>query len=146
MKATPGGAALAAVAEHHRLHVDRGAHGIVDVVQAAVGDRARRHPGAEHGADRAPQLLLDVLREGGAVLLLDDLLIGLDQAAQVVGAELGVEVVAVLPLDLLQLVLEQVVVDAEHHVAVHLDEAAVAVIGEARIAGALAPALRPCDR
>ena len=80
---------------------------------------------------------------GSAVVLLDDLLIGLDQTAQVVGAEFGVEVVAMLPLDLVQLVLEQVVVDAEHHVAVHLDEAAVAVVGEAGIAGALR---QPFDR
>ena len=32
-------------------------------------------------------------------------------------------------------------VDAQHDIAVHLDEAAIAVIGEARIAGALGQAL-----
>ncbi len=34
-----------------------------DVVQAAIGDGARVHPAAEHRADRAPELLLRVLRE-----------------------------------------------------------------------------------
>ncbi len=45
------------IAEHHRLHVDRGSPVGRDVVQPAIGDRARVHPGAEHRADRAPQLL-----------------------------------------------------------------------------------------
>ena len=142
----PGRAALAAIAEHHRLHVHRGAREVVDVVQAAVGDRARRHPRAEDGADRAPQLLLDVLREGGAVLRLDDFLIRLDQAAQIVGAKLGIEVVAVLALDLVEPVLEQVVIDSQHDVPVHLDEAPVAVVGEARIVGASGETLDRDDR
>ena len=36
---------LAHIAEHHRLHVDRGAPGFRDVVQPAIGHRARVHPG-----------------------------------------------------------------------------------------------------
>ena len=36
---------LAHIAEHHRLHVDRGAPGFRNVVQPAVGHRARVHPG-----------------------------------------------------------------------------------------------------
>ncbi len=40
-----GGRGLAHVAEHHRLHVDGGAPGFRDVVQLAVGHRARVHPG-----------------------------------------------------------------------------------------------------
>ena len=36
---------LAHIAEHHGLHVDRGAPGFGNVVQAAVGHRARVHPG-----------------------------------------------------------------------------------------------------
>ena len=48
---------LAHVAEHHGLHVDRGAPAFRDVVQAAIGDGALVHPRAEHRADRAPQLL-----------------------------------------------------------------------------------------
>ena len=41
----------------------------------------------------------------------------------------------------LQDVLEHAVIDAEHHVGIHLDEAAVAVVGEARIARAGGEAL-----
>ena len=54
---------VAHVAEHHRLHVDRGAPAFRNVVQPAIGDGARVHPRAEHRADRAPQLLARVLRE-----------------------------------------------------------------------------------
>ena len=48
---------LAHIAEHHGLHIDRGAPAFRDVVQAPIGDGALVHPGAEHRADRAPQLL-----------------------------------------------------------------------------------------
>ena len=54
---------VAHIAEHHRLHIDRGAPAFGNVVQPAIGVGARIHPGAEHGADRAPQLLLRVLRK-----------------------------------------------------------------------------------
>ena len=67
-----GGAVVAHVAEDHRLDVDRGAPIGRDVVQAAIGDGALVHPRAEDGADRAPELLLRVLREGLAELALDD--------------------------------------------------------------------------
>ena len=52
-----------AIAEHHRLHVDGGAPILGDVVEAAIGLRARAHPGAEHGADRAPELLVQIVGE-----------------------------------------------------------------------------------
>ena len=96
--------------------------------------RARVHPGAEHGADRAPELLLRILRERLAELLLDDRLVAPDQRLPVVGREVGVERVALALLVVLERVLEVVVVDAEHDVRIHRDEAAVAVIGEARVA------------
>ena len=66
---------LAHIAEHHGLHVDRGAPAFRNVVQAAIGDGALVHPRAEHGADRAPQLRVRVLRERLAALLLDALLV-----------------------------------------------------------------------
>ena len=58
-----GGGGLAHVAEHHGLHVDRRAPARRDGVQLAVLDGAGVHPGAEHGADGAPELLLRLLRE-----------------------------------------------------------------------------------
>ncbi len=36
---------VAHIAEHHRLHVDRGAPGLRNVMQPPVGHRARVHPG-----------------------------------------------------------------------------------------------------
>ena len=70
-----GGAILAHVAEHHGLHVDRGAPALGDRMQAAVGDGALVHPRAEHRADRAPELLARLLWERLAGALLDNLLV-----------------------------------------------------------------------
>ena len=51
------------------------------------------------------------------------------------GIEVGVERVAVAVLVLVEDFLEVMVRDAEHHVRIHGDEAPVAVIGEAPVAG-----------
>ena len=131
-----GGAVLAHVAEHHGLDVDGGAPFGRDVVQAAVGDGALVHPGAEHGADGAPELFVDILREGPAKLVLDHFLVALDHGLPVGGDQFGVERDVAVALHVFEDVLEMVMLDAEHDVAVHLDEAAVAVIGEARVAAA----------
>jgi hypothetical protein len=103
-----GGAVVAHIAEHHGLDGHRRAPAGRDVVQAPVGDGALVHPGAEHGADRAPQLVLRVLREGLAEIGLDHALVAVDQGLQVGGRQLGVERHAALPLDALELVLEAV--------------------------------------
>ena len=72
--------------------------------------------------------------KGIAGLGLDDLLVAADQVGQIIRGQLIVELVAVIALDLIELVLEQVMVDAKHHVSIHLDEATIAVAGEAGIA------------
>ena len=95
------------------------------------------HPRAEHGADRAPQLVLRLLREGLAGRLLDLGLVVDDDLAPVVGLEVGVERIALAVLVMLEDVLELVAVDVEHDVRIHLDEAAIAVVGEALVAGRL---------
>ena len=66
-----GAGRVARVAIDHGLHVDGGAPLGGDVVLAAIDDGAVVHPGAEHGADRAPELLPRVLREVLAGALLD---------------------------------------------------------------------------
>ena len=129
-----GGAVVAHVAEHHGLDIDGGAPMIRQVVQLAVRDGALVHPGAEHRADGAPQLLPRIGRERLAELLHRLRLVLHDQVLQVVGGHLGVELVALGFLVLLQDVLEILGIDVEHDVAVHLDEAAIAVIRETRIA------------
>ena len=111
-------------------------------LKLAIGDGARRHPGSEDGADRAPQLLGDILRERLAGLLLDTSLVAGDDAVPILGGEIGVGGIAALVLELAEDVLEAVMFDAEHDIGIHLDEAAIAVIGEARDRRSALPGLR----
>src|SRR3546814_7876309 len=74
-----GGGRIAHVAEHHRLHVDGRAPGVGDVVDAAIDLRALRLPRAEHSADRAPKLVVHILRERVAEHLLHLFLVDADQ-------------------------------------------------------------------
>ena len=131
-----GRAVLAHVAEHHGLHVHRGAPVLGNVVQPAIGDRARDHPALEHGADRTPELLVRILWKRRPELVLHARLVGLDQRLQIVRSKMRVERDAAVLLVELEDLLEIVVLHAKHDVTVHLDEAAIAVIGEARVAAA----------
>ena len=74
-----GAGVHAAVAEHHRLHVDRGAEVLGDPLLAAVEPRAVGVPGVEDGAHRQVELLARVLREVAAGVLADHALEGLDE-------------------------------------------------------------------
>ena len=123
---------LAHIAEHHRLDVDRGAPVAGDMVDAAIGPGALRLPGAEHRADRAPELIVHVLREGPAPKLLDQLAVAPRQPLPVGRLELGVEMDALVLLGDLERLLERAVIEAQDDVGIHLDEAAIAVPGEAR--------------
>ena len=124
----------AAVAEGHRLHVDGGAEVGGDLLPAAVQDRAVGVPRVEHGEHRATQLLSRVLRERRPGLLLDHGLEGRDEGAQVVGVEVDVGGDALGGLGRVDGVLEAVAVEVEHGLAVHLDQPAVGVPREARVA------------
>ena len=110
-------------------------------MQFAVGVGARVHPGAEHGADRAPELRLGVEREGLAGFLLHHVEIGLDHALPVIRGEGGVFHHAGFELGLLDDVLEAVMIDPHDHAAIHLDEAAIGVPGEAGVPGHVGEAL-----
>ena len=146
-EADAGGAFVAQVAEDHGLHVDGRTPAVGDLVHAAVVHGARVVPGAEHSADSPPELVprvfreLDLLRLPDLVLVLDhellerrggQLRIQLDTQRLFLGFEDALEGVAVHVFAL----------DAEHDVAVHRDEAAVGVVGEAVIAGLARQALR----
>src|SRR5947207_3016627 len=61
-----GRGALAPIAEHHRLNVHRGAPLLRDPVEPAVLLRAGVVPRPEDRADRAPELLARIVREGRA--------------------------------------------------------------------------------
>ena len=66
---------------------------------------------------------------------LQALLVLLDELGPVVGGQIGVEAVALPFLVDVEQFLEMLVADAEHHVGIHGDEAPVAVIGKAPVAG-----------
>jgi hypothetical protein len=125
---------VAHIAEHHGLHVDGRAPFAGNAVQAAIDLGPLGLPGAEHGADRAPELLMHVLREGLAPLLLDEGLILGDQRLPVLGGQLGVEESPLVLLGDFQRFLELGVIELEHDIRIHLDEAAIAVPRKARIA------------
>ncbi|MNE16934.1 hypothetical protein D3C77_231900 [compost metagenome] len=132
---------LAHVAEHHRLDVDGRAPAFGDVVHAAIEFRPVVHPAFEHGADRAPQLGLRVLREGLAQFALDQGLVVRDHLLPVFGGQFGVDRNAEAILVIVQHLFEIVVAEAEHHVGIHGDEAAVGIEGEAAVARQLGQAL-----
>ncbi len=133
-----GGAGIAHVAEDHRLDVHGGAAVVRDAVGLAVVAGALAVEGAEHGLDGEAELLLRVLREGGARGLRHYLLQAHGEGAQLVDREVtGGALAAHLVRD----AGEAGVVDAEHHVPEHRDEAAVGVVGEVTATGALGEAL-----
>ncbi len=74
------------------------------------------------------------MRERPAGLLLVDALEGLDEAGEVVRRQLDVLRCATRGLQRLELLLEAMGIDAVDRFAVHLDQPAVGVVGEARVA------------
>ena len=136
-EADAGARTIAGVAEHHHLHVDGGADGIGDVVDAAVFLRARVVPRAEDRVARAAcSCIAGILREVLLGLVVHDLLVARDHLAQRRLVEVGVERRAAFVLHRLELVLERRLGNLEHDAAEHLDEPAVAVEGEPAVPGA----------
>jgi hypothetical protein len=138
-EADASAAVLVQVAEHHRLDVHRGAEGLGDPVQQPVGDGALAVPAPPHRLDRAPQLRLRLLGEGGAGALLDHRLVLGDQRLEVLGRQVNVALRAALLLLRVEQRLERagVPLEAQHDVPVHLHEPAIRVVREARVAGLL---------
>jgi hypothetical protein len=137
----PGPRVGARVAEHHLLHVDRGAEIVVDAVEAAVVAGAAVVPRLEDGPDRRVELLARVLREGLPAVLAVDVLEDLGEVAEVVGRQVDVLLHPAAGLHRRQRLLEMLLGDLGHDVAEHLDEAPVGVVGEAGVAGARREAL-----
>ncbi len=139
-----GGAGFAHIAEDHRLHVDGSAPVPRDVVEPAIDLGAVCIPAVKHRPDRTPQLFVNILRKVRAQFSGNDLLVFPHQRLPVFRAHLHIGVEAVVFLDDLQRVFEQVMIDAQHHIAVHLDEPAIAVPGKARIAGTVRQTCHSC--
>ena len=70
-----------------------------------------------------------------AELGLDHRLVAGDELDPILGAKLRIELEALQSLVVLQNLLEQLVVYAKHDVGIHLDEAAIGVVGEAAFGG-----------
>src|SRR6185437_5145327 len=108
-----------------------------DFVQPAIGDRALIHPGAKYRTDRAPELLFGVLRKVAAELALYQRFVFVDDALPIGGGELRVEGDAGFELGVLDHLFEMMMLDAQYHLAIHLDEAAIGIIGETLVAAFL---------
>ena len=132
---------VVAVAEDHRLHVDGSAEVVADPLAHAVGDRPGAVPASEDRFDGAAQLLDRVLREGLAGLLLDHRLVLGAQLLEGGGRQVGVTGHPGSFLGGFERVLEQGPVDVQHDSAVHRDEPAVGVVGEALVVGGRGEAL-----
>ena len=75
-----------------------------------------------------------ILRKVLAGLARHRILVAADQIDPVVAGQIGVERVALAVLEGIEDVLEMMMLEAEHDIGIHGDEAAIAVIGEAAIA------------
>ena len=129
-EADAGAGVHAAVAEHHRLHVDRGAEVLGDLLLAAVQPGAVGVPGVEDRARGQVELLARVLREVPAGVLADQALERLDELLEVVRREVEVRLAAAALLQRVQLGGEELVVEAEHGAAEHLQQPPVGVLRE----------------
>ena len=132
---------VVAVAEDHRLHVDRGPEVVRDVLPVAVGDGPGAVPAAEHGLDRAAQLLGRLLGERLAGVPLDDLLVGVHEVAQQLVGDLGVRRGPGKLLGRLEERVELLAGQLQHDAGVHGHEAPVRVESEALVARLLGQAL-----
>ena len=136
-----GAGTHAGVTERHLLNVDSSAPLVGDLVHLTINVGAGVVPGAENGLDGADQLLFGILGEFAALLLqVDGLELG-NELFQVVSIQLDVLGNALALLHGVDALFEEALAQLHDDVRVHLDEAAVAVVSEAGIAGLLGQAL-----
>ena len=134
MKPTPVPRSVAHVAEHHRLHVGGGADVVGNLFHVAVVVGFGVPPAAEHGVARHGKLLARIFGKGLVGFFLDELLVIGDDGLQVVGGEVGIELGLDLRFARIEDVVELLHVDIERDFAEHLDEAAIAIVGETLVA------------
>ena len=94
-------------------------------MQPAIGFGARRLPRAEHRADRAPQLLPHIFWERAPGIFLHPFAKQPRNALQIAGIQIRIELDTLGFLFGFEDLLEQAVLEPEHDIGVHLDEAAV---------------------
>jgi len=125
--------AFVQVSEHHLHHVDGGTELVGNAVLVPVDTRAGRVPRRENGSDCAGELNAWVTREPFAGLLPVGLLKDRREPLEVVRPQLQIEFDAVFGLERRNRGLEDGGVDAGDDLAVHLNQPAVGVVGEAAI-------------
>jgi len=121
---------VAHVAKDHRADVDRGAPGIREIVDAAVGGGIGAKPGIEHGLDCLAQLIPDVIGELFTQLCLVDRLELGDHLLEHVHSQVGVATALGLSLVAVKDALELFAIDPLDDPAVHRDEPPVRVVRE----------------
>ena len=134
-EADAGARASAAIPEDHLDDVHGGAEVVGNVVRAAVHLRARRVPRVEDRPVSAAQLVAGILRELAAGPLLVDGRERGDELAQILDGEVDVLVDAPRRLEVGERLLEALPVDPVDDLAVHLDEPAIRIEGEALVSG-----------
>ena len=139
-------AVVAGVSEDHGLHVDGRAPFVRDVIFPAVDDGPLVVPGAKHRADGAAELFTGIFGEVLAGAFADEFAEAVGQGAQGGGIQLGVGDVGIFREKLLfqlldddfkrLMILTRTFLYAHDHVTVHLEEAAVTVVGKALVLAA----------
>lgn len=127
----PGRAVVPHVSEDHRLDVDRRAPVVGDVVQTPIDFGPLVLPGAEHRADRTPQLLHRILGKRSAGLLLGNFEEVMHQTLEILGVEFGIEMDSLGVFHVVDPHLEPIPRNVQHHVAIHLNQAAITVVRKA---------------
>ena len=133
------GAVVAGITEYHGLYIDGGAPFGGNVIFLTVEDGAIVSPRAEHGADGAPELLHDILRECAAGALADQCLVSGHQGLQVCCAQFAIGLNMQGVFEFLEEDMEGVFLflgaggNAHDYAAVHLDEAAIAIPCKLRV-------------
>ena len=102
-------------------------------MDSPVVDGAPGAPALEDRLDGAPQLIGGIVGKGLARPGLNDGLELPGEGREIVGGEVDVALNTPPALRLLQHLRERLLAQLEHDVAVHLDEAAIRVVGEARV-------------
>ncbi len=136
-----GAGVVVAVAEDHRLDVDRGAELVADLLALAVGDRPVAVPRAEHRVDRGVELGAGVLGERLLGVLADRPLVAGAQRLPRCGAELGDVGDTLGSLGGVLGLVEHVAIDAAHDLAEHGQQPGVGAVGETLVTGLAGEAL-----
>src|SRR6266536_1140680 len=135
----------AGIAENHGLHIHGRAPFLGHGVFPAVNDGATVHPRTEHGADRSLQLRPGHVRTLFAGAFFYRFFETRDRLFRIGHTQFGIVDVLLMAfvLELVDHRLEWLVVffrallHTHHHIAVHLDKAAITIPGEAFVFGSL---------